>query len=232
MFLAVWILYAADRLLDTRMLDGTERFAPSPAELEARHFFHHRHRRLFLVAMLAASIALAALIPALAAAAVPLYLVEGGLLVGWFGVVHWMRRPRWLPKELAVGLFFAAAIFTPTLAREPWLLRGVLPAAALFAGVCALNCFYIHAWEREPRRWRRGAARGRLGLAAMILAACGLAVPCLYTSCPRVLSCACVLAALLLALLDWMRGRLAPTHLRAAADLVLLTPLLTLPFLR
>jgi len=39
------------------------------------------------------------------------------------------------------------------------------------------------------------------------------------------------MAALLLALLDAVRGRLAPVALRAAADLALLTPALLTPLL-
>jgi hypothetical protein len=40
------------------------------------------------------------------------------------------------------------------------------------------------------------------------------------------------MAALLLALLDTVRNRLAPVALRAAADLALLTPLLLVPAAR
>jgi len=40
MGVTVWLLYAADRLLDTRALDPLG----DTSEFEARHFFHHRHR--------------------------------------------------------------------------------------------------------------------------------------------------------------------------------------------
>jgi hypothetical protein len=58
MFLTVWMLYAADRLLDTRFIEIT-----SKQDLEARHYFHHRHRSLFLTGILLASLAIAILLP-------------------------------------------------------------------------------------------------------------------------------------------------------------------------
>ena len=60
MFLAVWMLYAADRLLDARNID-----ASSTGDLEARHYFHNQHRSAFLTGILAASITLAILLPRL-----------------------------------------------------------------------------------------------------------------------------------------------------------------------
>ena len=59
MFVAVWMLYALDRLLDARLLDGRkaagERFAP-------RHYFHRHHAARFRLALFAAAILLAGLI--------------------------------------------------------------------------------------------------------------------------------------------------------------------------
>ena len=80
MGLAVWILYAADRLLDAQAVEAAANGCAG--ELEARHFFHHRHRRLFLAGIALAGAALAALLPMLDSAAIRLYLVEGVLLRG------------------------------------------------------------------------------------------------------------------------------------------------------
>ena len=74
MAVAVWILYAADRLLDARLLDDSH-----TKELEARHHFHHRHRRIFCFGIVAASLLLAPLLLAIPSAAIRLYLVEGAL---------------------------------------------------------------------------------------------------------------------------------------------------------
>src|SRR5580704_686089 len=50
MFLAVWMLYATDRLLDARHIS-----ASNSCDLEARHYFHDRFRGVFLTGILAAS---------------------------------------------------------------------------------------------------------------------------------------------------------------------------------
>jgi len=53
-----------------------------------------------------------------------------------------------------------------------------------------------------------------------------------FPTTPKPIPAACAIAALLLLVLHRNRRRLAPTNLRAAADLALFTPLLLLPFLR
>jgi hypothetical protein len=236
MFLAVWILYAADRLLDSRHLDQPNQ--PPADDLEARHLFHHAHRRTFLVAIAAAGLALAALIPQLDPRAVGLYCIEGALLIGWFVVLHATRNAHRLPKELAVGLFFSAAIFIPTLVRDA-APRPLLPAAILFAAVCSLNCLFIYAWEHEdsPESLHPPHASTRLAVdrlpligGATLLANIALVIMSGRTHFAVFLACG--LAALLLLALHQNRRRLTRTHLRAAADLALLTPLLLLPFLR
>jgi hypothetical protein len=178
MAFAVWMLYASDRLLDARLLDAVQSpsapstavpspwvggnplapQSPTPAghgaphsthELEARHLFHHRHRPAFLLGIALAAVALAALLPSLDPAAVRLYLSEGALLFAWFLILHATRSAHRLPKEIAVGLFFAAASFIPTVAREPALRLSLLPDALLFAALCSLNCLFIYAWEHQ-----------------------------------------------------------------------------------
>jgi len=153
MGIAVWLLYAADRLLDARVLDGPARECLSE-ELEARHFFHYRYRRRFAVGIGLAAVGLAVLLPSLAPAAMRLYAIEAAFLFAWFLVLHAGKlqtvasRHR-LPKEIAVGLFFAAAVFIPTVAREPGLRVRLLPAAGLLATACSLNCLAIYSWEHE-----------------------------------------------------------------------------------
>jgi hypothetical protein len=233
MALAVWILYAADRLLDARHLNDPH------SELEARHFFHHRHRPAFLVGITLAALALAALLPSLPARSIHLYLVEGALLTGWFLVLHATPVSHRLPKEIAVGLFFAAAVFIPTVARQPALRPSLLPAAALFAALCGLNCLFIYAWEHEtPGTIERPAhpttllALAHLPSLTILTTTAAAALALLHVSSSRLIPAACGLAALLLLLLDRNRDKLSRTNLRAAADLALLTPILLLPFLR
>ena len=239
MAIAVWMLYAADRLLDARILD-TSPTRTHFDQLEARHLFHHRHRRAFLFGIALAAIALAALLPSLDATAIHLYLTEGALLFAWFLILHATRSAHRLPKEIAVGLFFAAAVFIPTVARNPGLRLALLPVAFLFAALCGLNCLFIYAWEHDgPNRanTRQAHATTRLALrhlTALAVAAgiTGTALALFDPGSPRPIAAACALSAALLLVLDRTRRRLPEVTLRAAADLALLTPLALLPFLR
>ena len=239
MFLAVWTLYAADRLLDARQLSGNPL---QTAGLEPRHLFHHRHRNAFHIGIGVATIALAAALPRLSIEAIRLYLILGGLLTGYFILIHATQHARRLPKEIAVGLFFAAATFIPTVARHPELRLALILPAVLLAALCSLNCLFIYAWEHEtqgssqievqtPHPATRIALRclRPLGVALVLAAA---AVACRDRQAPWPLSLACGLSAFGLLLLDRNRRRIASTTLRAAADLALTTPLLLLPFLR
>ena len=153
MTIAVWMLSAADRLLDARIMDTPRNVGPSTSpkiqDLEARHYFHHHHRSAFLSGMLLVSIALAILLPRLEAEVIHLYLILGGLLFGYFILIHASGSAHRLPKEIAVGLFFAAATFIPTVARRPDLRISLLPLAILFATFCSLNCLFIYAWEHS-----------------------------------------------------------------------------------
>jgi hypothetical protein len=231
MALAVWILYAADRLLDAAR-------PGAPDDLEARHLFHSRHQQRFLIGIALAAATLAALLHALDPAAIRLYLIEGALLAGWFVILHATRSAHRLPKEIAVGIFFSAAIFIPTVARSPSLHASLLPAAILFAALCSLNCLFIYAWEHPtPTPARAPHPTTRLAIAHLpaltvvaIIAAAGLAL--LGVACAKPIAAACAFSTALLLALHRNRRHLSRTGLRAAADLALLTPLLLLPFLQ
>lgn len=220
MFLVVWILYAADRLLDARHLRSSDHPCTLD-ELEARHLFHFRHRHVFGAIIPFAAIAAAALLPRLLTAAIHLYVLEGVLLIGWFLLVHATRSR--LPKEFAVGLYFAAATFTPTLVRHPPQAEALLTDAALFATLCTLNCLFIHAWEDNIR-----GSHSQLTIACALLCVASAAAG-LHTS--PAIPMACALAAAVLLAIHRRRYSLSRTHLRAVADVALLTPALILPFL-
>jgi hypothetical protein len=242
MILAVWMLYAADRLMDTRLL-GID---PTRHEgLEARHYFHHRHRTAFLTGILLSSIALAALLPQLDAAAIRLYVILGVLVAGYFVLIHAIssataqqKVAHRLPKEIAVGLCFAAATFIPTVARRPDLRLPLLPIALLFATLCSLNCLFIYAWEHEDYRTNRpthritGLALGNLSAITVTLIFCSTAVVLLDHRVSWSIPCAVALSAVFLFLLHSRRHTIARTTLRATADLALMTPIFFLPLLR
>jgi hypothetical protein len=232
MFLAVWLLYSTDRLLDSRS-EGT-------GDLELRHLFHREHRRVFSAAIVAVSLALIPLLRQIPADLFRRYSVLAALLLLWFVLIHLAGQKKSLPKEIVPGPFFAAAIFMPIF--EP----AMLPSAAAFALLCTLNCLSIYAWEHPspvrapsiaPLRWV-GSAHLSTRLGTRLLTPLGIVTTVLpLTLLPtmpvlRPILLAISLAAALLLALDRLHSRLEPTNLRAAADLVLLTPLLLAPFLR
>jgi hypothetical protein len=246
--LAVWTLYAADRLLDTRHLLNRVLPHRDTPDLEPRHLFHHRHRTLFRLGVVLATLATLALLPQLAAAPFRLYLLEAAFLLAYLALTHaasfWPHRnPSQLtiPKELLVGPFFAAATFIPTVAHTPSLRLLLLPHATLFALLCTLNCLFIYAWEhphkpatgsRDRAHWTTAQAIRRLPLITALLVAAASFL-CLADS---ILSptltlypIACLLSTLILFALHRSRRNLSRLTLRAAADAALLTPLLLLP---
>lgn len=218
MFLAVWIVYAADRLLD----------GLNPTDIcEPRHRFHYRHRRIFTIAIVAAAAILVPLTLAIPAPDLKLYLGLAALLILWFGAVH-IGNSR-LPKELLPGIFCAAAACIPV--RRDHL--AVVPL--LYATLITLNCLCIYKWEHNDLgdahistrlgvRWLK-----ELHIATILtsLAAIPFAEPALAP-----IFLAVSLSSTLLLALNHFRYRLDPTNLRAAADLVLLTPLLFMASLR
>jgi hypothetical protein len=222
MFVAVWVIYATDRLLD----------AGRQENLEARHRFHGRHRRGFSIALVVACCGLVPLIGWMPVAMLRLYAELGGLLVVWLGVIHLLprrsRRP--IPKELAVGMFFGAALFVPAMSVAPS--ARLVAAALVTANLCSLNCLFIYAWEhpasggahastRFGMRWLREIAVGSVAVP--------LALIVVIPSMGALLVAASLAAGLLVGIDRW---RIERTALRAAADAVLLTPLVVMVFLR
>ena len=241
MAIAVWMIYAADRLMDARLLNVD----PTHYEgLEARHYFHQRHRSAFLTGILFASIALALLLPHLETEALHLYIVLGGFVSGYFILIHAANSPsakrkvaHRLPKEIAVGLCFAAATFIHTVARRPDLRLSLLPFALLFATLCSLNCLFIYAWEHEgplgstPSHAMTQLALRNLPSLTVLLILASAAITLFDHQAPWPIPYATALAAAVLLLLHHHRPAIAPVTLRASADLALATPLLLLLFL-
>jgi hypothetical protein len=238
MGVAVWLLYAADRLLDARSNEASH--------LEPRHRFHRRHRSAFHAGIALASLALVFLVYRITPAALQLYAILAAPLIAYFVLIHLRRKsatarstPR-LPKEIAVGLFFSAATFIPTVARNPSLRESLLPAALLFGLVCSLNCLFIYAWEHPvvaSAGYPEAHSATQLALRFLpwltisaIAGSLGLAIygslPDSSGRAPWQLALAISLAGALLLQLHTRRHSLDPTALRAAADLCLLTPLL------
>jgi hypothetical protein len=244
MFLAVWMLYAADRLLDAKPLFTD----PAPAHLEERHRFHHRHRGRLVPVLLAAFVPLLFLLHRTQEKVLHLYVLLAGLLGAWLLLVHARPAPsaqqHRLPKELAVGVFFPAAVFIPTVARAPQLRASLLLPALCFAGVCTLNCLFLYAWEHPRNRvdahvTTRWALR-HLQVLALTFTLVADTVFFLASSVPNhrllpalvplhhpaAMFLACSLSGALLLILHAARLHISALKLRALADLALLTPVL------
>jgi hypothetical protein len=229
LMLAVWAVYVADRLLDAR--NGLR--SGNLLALRERHLFHWRHRRVFLPLAVVAAVAAAFLVIAL----MPTGARERDSVLAAASLVYFTRvhagrglRPTF-PKELLVGLLFTAGCVIPAWSRSASPGATLLTPAVFFAILAWLNCHAIDRWEAAANN----TAPQRIAFTACIVAVAGLLAAALLLHVqPRsaALLAAGAMAALLLALLDALRDRLAPVALRAAADLALLTPLLLVPAAR
>jgi len=236
MFVAVWLLYAADRLLDSWCGDTA---------LEARHYFHQRHQHRFVLAIGAGAAILAALVLKIPRLLFLTYFGLATLLLAWFAVVHSQAvvhkqpsdRAERLPKELAVGAFFSAAVFAPSWLAADSAHDWLLLASLGFSLLCALNCLSIYAWEHARSDLATAHSTTRLGvrlLRPLTLAtlAALLAASVLAPADVTPMFVATAGAAALLLGLDHLHRGIDPINIRAAADLVLLTPLLIVALMR
>jgi hypothetical protein len=271
--LIVWVIYIGDRLLDAKrelnpdakrelkpdarsaLTTNADQNVYGAKHLRERHFFHWRHRRVFLAIALLAGLAAAALVLAQLPAQLPEKALPRDSLVAaatlvWLGSVHLGQRmgrrgraageqaqaqtqthagtlARERLAEIVVGIIFALGCALPAWPRS----AAALPALALFAALAWLNLYAIGEWESPLRRTGLASPLRGWGVqqAAAVVAIAGLALAILAVRLAEPRSAAVLLggtaSALLLALLDRCRSRLSPLTLRAAADLVLLTPL-------
>lgn len=230
--LTAWAVYIADRLLDARLsLRSGE-----VHQLRLRHRFHWRHRRILIPVGIGAAYAAAWMVLAwMSPGARERNSVLAAAGLAYFAGVHSRdgqapMGPRFLSKELLVGVLFTTACVLPVWARLPgghpaWTL---LIPAAFFALLAWLNCHAIEQWESD-REGSRGQAVHLLGCALGLIGVVAAAILAPTETRTATLIMAGAFSALLLALLDRVRGRLTPLAIRAFADLALLTPVLLLP---
>jgi hypothetical protein len=214
---AVWILYAADRLADSAY----------PAEqLQERHRFHASHRRAFLVALVLAACVLCGLLIALPHGLRAAWMLLTLPLLGYVATVHVLRLR--VPKEAMVGVFFAAATFLPSLLERDTAANAL--SAVLFGVLCWMNCVFIARKECAVERGTSTAWMARhFRSSAAAFAVVGSAIFA-WVPQARAVALAVVLGFVFLLALD-ADERLSALHLRALADAVLLTPLLVWPLL-
>jgi hypothetical protein len=248
--LATWSIYISDRLLDAR---AALRFRAHES-LHERHYFHWRHRHIFVL------LAVAAVCFGAADALffLPSFARETGSILAvaslvYFSRVHSSRpglrtpaviRLLFFRKELVVGLLFAAGCILPAWSRSPgapasnssiWLLW--IPGI-YFAILVWLNCWCIAGWESVGSRSgapQRHVAKNKVPIAAVtaagLVAIAGLLLvvlaPGFAVRSSQLLSAGAA-SALMLRILDRARSRMTLLTLRICADLVMLTPLFLL----
>ena len=215
--LAVWLIYAADRMLDAR------REAPKTSATKTlrlpRHEFYRRHWMVVTPVW----IAVLGVAGWLAFTRLPLEIFERGTLLAavvgiYFFAVH---RLGWTwPKELAVGVLFALGTSLAVWSQ----VRSAVDVATiiLFSCLCWINCVAIENWEHQ----RRDPAKWPVGAAALCVAIATVPLICAHRP---VLSGAEAFSALAFFALDRGRNRFSPDALRVLADVALLSPLLFLP---
>jgi len=223
--LVTWCVYISDRLLDVRSALRTTQIY----RLRQRHHFHWQYRRIFVpLALAVACISAWIVISFMPGGARERNVLLALAGITYFSSVHTQTKFRaLLPKELLVAVIFTAGCVLPTIGRTGAVSAPFLVVIAFFAALAWLNCHAIERWESVGE----SCAGPQILPAAALLAMAGLLGAVILFAAH--LSEAALLgtgaaSAVLLALLDRIRGRLTPLALRTAADLVLLTPLVLL----
>ena len=230
LFLTAWLIYLADRLADTWKIYGNE-------PLSRRQQFCRRYQIAFFVSIaLLAGIDLWIIVRMLDHATIGIGTVLGAISILYLSINYWLGKIwRFVPvKEICIGSLFALGTVAALIPRiHPS--TEFVESFVLFAALCSLNCISIAMWERELDRAQRKnsiatrwhGTRSAFRLSAIILA--GVAVSFAKTE-PALFGCLAT-SGVLLVLLDWAGEVIARDERTALADLVLLTPLLLLPFM-
>jgi hypothetical protein len=232
LFFTAWLIYLADRFADTIRL-------PSSVPISLRHQFCRDHMTGWWVAIVVIFIINLSL--AFSGLDLQLFLLGGTLaaLCALYLVVNHSLGGKWRPipmKEKAIGILFAAGTTLAVIAKLPGLTISFGFAVLLFAILCTYNCLSIAAWEREldaaqgkatfMTSWPLAARSLRTIGYAIILAAIGFGI-FWHFGWPLWL---CLAASAFLLVRLNVSSQLPRDNRTALADLVLLTPLVTLLF--
>lgn len=234
---AVWFIYTVDRLLDGLARRGTSR-------LQTRHLFVAKHRLVFApLAFLAGGALLW-----FGRKELETYTLRAGLALGvivafYLLSIHaaWARFARLLPKEIAVGVIFAAGTSIPLWCRPQGFSFHSVLVSVMFGMLCALNCLFIECWEhpRRGREWRRPPtpwiawAQSHLKYISLALMTTAFLFSCFpdWRGPAGLPMLANSLAAFFILALNQKRRSLSPESLRVLADVALVLPaLLALAF--
>lgn len=230
--IAVWVIYTADRLLDGLAAAGTPL-------VHARHSFVAKHRVVFGSLMFVAGVILVWLSGGrLERPALRTGLALGAVVALYLISIHAgpARFLKLLPKEIAVGMIFAAGTSIPLWCWPQGLSLRSLAASVLFGLLCSLNCLSIECWERpchsrdnqEPTPPWIAWADSRLKHIALALVIAAFLFACLldWRGPARLPMLAISLAAFFILILNQQRKSLSPEALRVFADAALVLPAL------
>ncbi len=203
--LAVWLIYAADRTIDSITGAGSR----------PRHDFYRRHWRALLpLWIFAAASGMALAWTRLNREMLFQGCALGAAVVVYFALLHAGSLHK--TKEAAVAVLFALGA---TLSAWPNVRTPVdVAAIALFSCLCWINCVAIERWESESHWPVAGAA-------AVVAAG---AMPLVFSSRP-ILGGAVAASALCFVMLDRARRHFSRDALRVLADVALLSPVFLLP---
>jgi hypothetical protein len=222
LFLTVWAIYIADRLLDARR--------PATTLEPARHRFYRRHRR-FALALLGALLAATAAIAGfwLRPAVLRNGLAPLAAVAVYLAAVHLGGGSRQVAKEFVVAFVFTTGTFLVAWTNDPASPLTLLTPAAAFFVLCLANLAAIEKWESEELR--HGAEPAHPATRALVRTlGCWLplfaAAALLRARDPWYLAIG--LAAAAIAALLFAGRRLAPEARRVLVDAALLTPLVFL----
>lgn len=214
--LGTWLVYVADRLLDSHL---------KRTYLRERHTFHGKHWRAFTAAaIVVASVLTFLVIQWLPKNAFIAYTLLLALTIAYLGMVHLGRRIS-APHCMVVAGLFALSTSVPAAVQIQNIWQGtpLLMSVTSLAVVAWLNCWAIEMWETGRRAHLRATVAKRSFWIAFVLALVA------FASGDPVVGIA-ALSALLLFVLDGKRAQISPLMTRVAADAALLTPLLLMLF--
>ncbi|MES2997008.1 MAG: hypothetical protein V4733_09385 [Verrucomicrobiota bacterium] len=232
--LAVWAIYAADRLFDVAISEGSNR-------LEPRHEFHRKHRNWFRTGALLAFVSAALLTILRMPSAIYIYLGAGAVLVAaFFGLAMVAKQERIeIPylKNIIAGVTFAyGTAMTANLFRGEFNLFTMLRSTEFisFAVLCVLNISAIDLWEHAARaKDEEIAAADELALTLPLTLLGGTALVFALRDeiqTTRPFFYAILVSTALLYILNRNRPYLSTNVLRVLADAALIVPVfLVLP---
>ena len=232
--LAVWIIYASDRMLDVLR-------KPLLVVVSDRHNFYARHGRGMLIALLPITVAIAWIsFTRLGTQTREVGLVMCAAVIFYFLAIHGFPDSvgRWFPKELVAGAIFAAGAAIPAWMGATESRNVPVAAVLVFGGLCGLNCIAIECWEhnRGERSWKKTPywlirlVDTRIVQIAAILVCCSGLIWIFgsHTGGRAELLAASALSLSLIVAIERQSANLSPQALRVLADAALLTPALFL----